>query len=427
MTVQQNQIVQPTMNGTDIFYRTPVQAIITDGMSLDDYIRNTTGVVGSGSNANGSYVKLADGTLVCYGEISAVNVPAGTGAYGLVTLPVSMYDSTYKVFTKRLESGAHWATVESQITDKIATSFRIRYWNNSGNDSSNKDMWVAVGRWKDYDVSVLPDETESTIINSSIGTWDYQSSEHVIGIHDGRPLYRRTYKTGSLPNAQGTYYYSSGLSTECVAVNCYGMIRPNSGTSAYYFPINCGERFSTYFRQTDSNICIQINQDRSSFFAEVTVEYFKTTDAIITSQTKDILTVVNGRDISNLETIIQQRVNTLVDETILGRVSIVTGGPAVLSGRKVDGHDEYVIRVNCGNMPNNTSKSVSLPFSLANVAITRPVTLVGQSSQNEYPIMQTGITWFISTGSNPTSSLTITTTSDRSRFTCCAEIYYYYK
>lgn len=102
----------------------------------------------------------------------------------------------------------------------------------------------------------------------------------------------------------------------------------------------------------------------------------------------------------------------------------VTTGQITESGRIVDNKKEYVLKINCGNMPNNTSKNVNLPISLANITITRKVELFGQSSQNEFPIMQTGITWYISGGGNV---LVITTTSDRSRFTCHAEIYFVYK
>ena len=106
-----------------------------------------------------------------------------------------------------------------------------------------------------------------------------------------------------------------------------------------------------------------------------------------------------------------------------GSYNLITDGNAVKTGRKIDGKDEYVVRVNCGNMPNNTSKNVNLPINLASVTITQPIQLFGQSSNNEYPIMQEGIKWFATTESNSTV-LTISTTSDRSRFTCYTEIYY---
>lgn len=109
---------------------------------------------------------------------------------------------------------------------------------------------------------------------------------------------------------------------------------------------------------------------------------------------------------------------------ITSEYNLTTGNSPIKTGRKVEGEDEYVIKVNCGNMPNNTSKNVNLPISLANIIITRKVELFGQSSQNEFPIMQTGITWYISGGGNV---LVITTTSDRSRFTCYTEIYFIYK
>ena len=118
--------------------------------------------------------------------------------------------------------------------------------------------------------------------------------------------------------------------------------------------------------------------------------------------------------------VIKEYVDNVGDRVSVFEYNLITDGNAVKTGRQIDGEDEYVIRVNCGNMPNNTSKSVSLPISLANVKITKPIQLFGQSSNNEYPILQTGITWFVSAG----NYLTITTTSDRSRFSCYVEIYY---
>lgn len=110
-------------------------------------------------------------------------------------------------------------------------------------------------------------------------------------------------------------------------------------------------------------------------------------------------------------------------DLIESEYNITTGSSPVKTGRRVEGKEEYVIKVNCGNMPNNATKNITLPISLANVTVTKKIELFGQSPQNEFPIMQTGITWFISGG----NVLSITTTSDRSRFTCFTEIYFTYK
>lgn len=111
---------------------------------------------------------------------------------------------------------------------------------------------------------------------------------------------------------------------------------------------------------------------------------------------------------------------------ITSEYNLITDGSPVKTGRKIDGKDEYVVRVGCGNMPNSTSKTVELPVNIQDILFTRQVQLFGQSNQNEYPIMQSGISWYIGYYDN-TTKLNITTTSDRSRFTCYTEIYFIYK
>lgn len=125
---------------------------------------------------------------------------------------------------------------------------------------------------------------------------------------------------------------------------------------------------------------------------------------------------VTANNLNEMQNILNNNITTSIEN----QYNLITDGSGIKTGRQIDGKDEYVVRVDGGNMPNNTTKTVTLPVSLINVTLTKPILLYGQSSTYEYPIMQTGITWYIHNG----NLLNITTTSDRSRFACYVELYY---
>lgn len=309
MSIQQKQIVQPTYNGQDIYYRTPVDAIITDGMSLDDYIRNTTGVVESGSNSNGSYIKFADGTLIQQGNTGRFTVPASTSGSKDVTFPINFYDINYYV-TQTSLGGDYYSWVAEATTNKTISGFKCNCWNNTSTSAADIEYsWIAIGRWKDYDASVLPNTQKSTIINSS--STNYSNNEQVIGLWtDGKPLYRKTYNFGSLPNSS-TKSISSGLSGISVK-NTYGTCHRSS--DSFQPPINsvrpesASAGIGAYYDSGDMLKMLDAS-DRTTMTAEITIEYTKDSDQPVTSQTKDLLRVVNGKNITNLETLIQQRIS----------------------------------------------------------------------------------------------------------------------
>ena len=327
MSIQQNQIVQPTYNGQDIYYRTPVDAIITDGMSLDDYIRNTTGVVESGSNSNGSYIKFADGTLIQEGNTGSFTIPANTGGNKDVTFPINFYDTNYYV-TQTSLGGVYYSWVAVATTNKTVSGFTCNCWNNTTASACTTEYsWIAIGRWKDYDASVLPDQQQSTIINSA--STNYYDDERVVGIWiDGKPIYRRVIKVTSIDRANNNYDVAISISNLNEIVNIGGTIK--IATDNTYKPVtviytnNSNSLDSDYsfsvYAITNSYITLSYGSWLKKVFdkAYIILEYTKTTDSPITSQTKDLLTVVNGKDISNLETIIQQR----VDQVIADRLSL---------------------------------------------------------------------------------------------------------
>ena len=58
----------------------------------------------------------------------------------------------------------------------------------------------------------------------------------------------------------------------------------------------------------------------------------------------------------------------------------ITTGTEFETGRIIDGKKEYGIIVDCGSLPNNTSKSKSLPITLSHVNITKIETLCKSGS-----------------------------------------------
>lgn len=348
MSIQQNQIVQPTYNGQDIYYRTPVDAIITDGMSLDDYIRNTTGVVESGENSNGRYVKFADGTMICQGSKTFTSVACNIAYGGLYRsgasnqmddFPVEFYDIPVVNFgvTNGSASGNNSNTgpivVVFMKTNTDTTNIYVPTKTNPGRVSIAVGVsqtistitisYTAIGRWKDYDVSVLPDSRQSTIINSA--STNYYDDEKVVGIwRDGKPIYRKTI-TG-VPVGSNTSTFIDIDALVDTYVNVYGFAKQTGQSGNYEILPNINTTDSNYnigVRAFNNNASSDKNKIRittgsmaGSDNLYITVEYTKTTDSPVTSQTKDLLTVVNGKDISDLDTIIKQRVDAVINDQL---------------------------------------------------------------------------------------------------------------
>ena len=103
----------------------------------------------------------------------------------------------------------------------------------------------------------------------------------------------------------------------------------------------------------------------------------------------------------------------------------VTTGQITESGRVIDNKKEYMIRMNLGKLPNTTSKTVTLPISIKNVLVTRPIRIWGLNegtSETEYMTETNNPTYFINN-----NIMNLSSTNDRSRFTGYLEIYFIYK
>ena len=121
----------------------------------------------------------------------------------------------------------------------------------------------------------------SNYINNKIEELNtYSTEEQRIGTWIGKPLYRKTFNVGTLPNA-GSKSFETDLDWSiCKTTNISGCaIHPTGGSLPLNFanPLAAGEMIGC--RQTGTNkITIYTGADRSSYTGYVTLEYTKTTD-----------------------------------------------------------------------------------------------------------------------------------------------------
>jgi len=90
----------------------------------------------SGSDSNGTYCKMPDGTLICFGDCS-VNANEWLNTF---SFPVPFVDTNYSVSLQPKETGTDW-----NIGTKFANRVQI---GRSPNTATNTYSYIAIGRWK---------------------------------------------------------------------------------------------------------------------------------------------------------------------------------------------------------------------------------------------------------------------------------------
>lgn len=125
-----------------------------------EYINNNVGVVESGSNANGSYVKYSDGTMICYQSqvFSNYQITGQQGVLYTTTLTPNDYPVAFignlPIVSRSIKS-TNW-TVYGFGSDNATApsltnsgSFEIFRGSSTGTGTVNTIIdIIAIGRWK---------------------------------------------------------------------------------------------------------------------------------------------------------------------------------------------------------------------------------------------------------------------------------------
>ena len=109
-------------------------------------------IIERGSNANGEYVRWADGTQICRGTTSELSLtfnPYGDvfQAVHTITFPAQFVNNEVSCVTSVvLGTGAPWANVIS--TGRTATTLRVFDIADRTGILTAVFRWIAIGRWK---------------------------------------------------------------------------------------------------------------------------------------------------------------------------------------------------------------------------------------------------------------------------------------
>ena len=129
--------------------------------------KKIAGIIESGSNANGSYIKFTDGTMIQWGSKSFTGSASGsTGSYTIVPFPQSFADNKYSTSYSPIYKGSVSQTISLYVILTGSNTYgsgtvrtqdtvyrRLSYTNDNTELAKlyETDLlfnWQAIGRWK---------------------------------------------------------------------------------------------------------------------------------------------------------------------------------------------------------------------------------------------------------------------------------------
>ena len=130
----------------------PIIKGMADGAEAIQANFTAIGEIEKGTNANGTYVKFADGTMVCYGRVTlnSLNMQSAWGSLFISTKLPTTFPATFfaaPVVSVTMENltgdGAIWMNESSDVG-----SFNGRFVRGAALTFTGTMGWMAVGRWK---------------------------------------------------------------------------------------------------------------------------------------------------------------------------------------------------------------------------------------------------------------------------------------
>lgn len=153
-----NVVISPTepITGEEVWIDNVNKKIYTknDNGVYEEFYKNN-GIVESGSNANGNYVKFADGTLIQRGKITKnvaiQSVWEGTNWYegyitDIINFPISFLDNDFNISITNRTSNGLW--IEGVQANKSSITAIVLARPNSSVEKTYTLDYTAIGKWK---------------------------------------------------------------------------------------------------------------------------------------------------------------------------------------------------------------------------------------------------------------------------------------
>lgn len=108
----------------------------------------TGAIIERGSNANGQYIRFADGTQICWGVVNVSSTNPGANGLGAVTYPVAFATGDVPIPNAHAEPSGNWDHYGFIGTNTSLNTGFYGFVRNGGTGAQTFAMrWSAVGRW----------------------------------------------------------------------------------------------------------------------------------------------------------------------------------------------------------------------------------------------------------------------------------------
>lgn len=105
-------------------------------------------VIESDNNASGSYIKFADGNMICRGK-GIIPSLSGGGGSDIINLPKEFANNDYDVMFSLFNGGSYWSFLSLQVAEKNTDYMEVQYWSNTTSTSGETNFsYIAIGKWK---------------------------------------------------------------------------------------------------------------------------------------------------------------------------------------------------------------------------------------------------------------------------------------
>ena len=118
---------------------------------LQEQINNNENNILNMLKSGNDYIKLSDGTLICYGKTTVAEITYGSEYSEIITLPEDYVNDKYIVLTSITSGGASWANVICRGGATSENTIRLIAGNYIASGSTARDIilsYITIGKWK---------------------------------------------------------------------------------------------------------------------------------------------------------------------------------------------------------------------------------------------------------------------------------------